>query len=288
MSSNRQMSVTSAEALEFHAMPAVRWHSRDGASAIATLQGAQLVSWTPSGGDECLYLSERSPFEAGRSIRGGIPIAFPQFADLGPLAQHGFARTQAWSFTGASESEEGSRVSFALESSPKTEMLWPGGFRLVLTATLGGPRLDVQLHVANMGGDAFAFTAALHTYLRVNEAASVRLEGLRGVRYKNRADGAMGVEGREFITAEETIDRVYLATPSVTRLADAGRTLRIEQRGFKDTVVWNPGRDLTARMTDMPPDGFRHMLCVEAAAVEQPVRLAPGGEWTGGQSIVIS
>jgi glucose-6-phosphate 1-epimerase len=277
--------MTTSEILEFHGMPAVRWRSRDGASAIATLQGAQLVSWTPSGGEECLYVSERSPFEAGQPIRGGIPIAFPQFADLGPLTQHGFARTQAWSFTGASESEDGSRVSFALESSHRTEALWKGAFRLVLTATLGGPRLDVELRVANTGEDAFAFAAALHTYLRVSEAAAVRLEGLRGVRYANRGESAVSVEAREFVTAEEPIDRVYFAAPSATRLEDAGRILRIEQRGFTDTVVWNPGRDRTAQMADMPADGFRRMLCVEAAAIDPPVRLGPGAEWTGGQSI---
>src|SRR5258705_9201221 len=112
--------MTSAEVVEFHAMPAIRWRSRDGASAIATLQGAQLLSWVPPGGEECLYVSERSPFEAGRPIRGGIPVVFPQFADRGPLAQHGFARTQAWSLASASESEQGSQVCFALESSPQT------------------------------------------------------------------------------------------------------------------------------------------------------------------------
>jgi glucose-6-phosphate 1-epimerase len=149
------------EVVEFHAMPAMRWRSRDGASAIATLQGAQLVSWTPSGGDECLYVSERSPFEAGRPIRGGIPIVFPQFADRGPLVQHGFARTQAWRFTDASESEEGSRVFFALESSRQTEALWTGAFRLVLTVTIGGPRLDVELRVVNTGDAAFELPVRL-------------------------------------------------------------------------------------------------------------------------------
>jgi glucose-6-phosphate 1-epimerase len=280
--------VTSPEFLEFHGMPAIRWRSRDGASAIAMLQGAHLVSWTPSGGEECLYVSERSPFEAERPIRGGIPIVFPQFADRGPLAQHGFARTQVWTFTGASESEEGSRVSFALESSRETEALWAGAFRLVLTATLGGPRLDVELRVANTGDAAFAFNAALHTYLRVSDAVAVRLEGLRRTRYSNRGDNAVGVEAREFVTADKPIDRVYLAAPRATRLFDTNRILRIEQRGFADTVVWNPGRDRTARMPDMPPEGFRRMLCVEAAAFDPPIQLGPDAAWTGGQSIVIS
>jgi len=273
------------EPLAFHGMPAIRWRSRDGASAIATLQGAHLVSWIPAGGGECLYVSERSPFEAGRPIRGGIPVVFPQFADRGPLAQHGFARTRAWSFTGASESEEGARVAFALESSPETLALWPHAFRLELTATIGGPRLDVELRIANPGEAAFTFTAALHTYLRVTDAGAVRLQGLRGTSYVNRGESATGVEARELVTAEEPIDRVYFATPSATRLVDEGRALLIEQRGFTDTVVWNPGRERTAQMADMPPDGYRRMLCVEAAAIVPPVLLEPRATWTGGQSI---
>ncbi len=283
------MSIDGApEPLDFHGMPAVRWRGHDGSSAIATLQGAHLVSWIPAGGEECLYLSGRSPFEAGRAIRGGVPICFPQFADRGPLAQHGFARTQAWRFTGCSPSGEGIRAAFALESSPETLALWPASFRLALIATIGGPSLDVELRVTNTGGAAFAFTAALHTYLRVCDAAAVRLEGLRGVRYLTRGEQESPVESREIVTAAEPIDRVYFAAPPTTRLAEAQRVLRIDQRGFTDTVVWNPGLERCAKMADMPPDGFLRMLCVEAAAIEPPVELAPGATWSGMQRIEAS
>lgn len=277
-----------AEALEFHGMPAVRWTSRDGASAIATLQGAHLVSWKPAGGEECLYVSERSPFEAGRPIRGGIPIVFPQFADRGALVQHGFARTQAWSFEGASETNEGTRASFALESSRQTRTLWPWPFRLDLAATISGTRLDVQLRVANTGEKPFEFTAALHTYLRVSDAAAARLVGLRGARYADRGSSAIGIESREIVTAVEPIDRVYFAPAPRLRLEETGHALQIAQRGFTDTVVWNPGRERTASMADMAPDSFRYMLCVEAASIETPVHLPAGGEWTGEQAIASS
>ena len=271
----------------FHGMPAIEWRSADGARAIATLQGAQLVSWTPPGGEECLYVSERSPFEAGMPIRGGIPVVFPQFADRGPLAQHGFARTQEWTFTGVEELVEGTRAWFALESSPETLALWPGAFQLVLTATIGGPRLDVEVRVTNVGQEPFAFNAALHTYFRVSEAAGVRLHGLRGARYVVRGETGSGIEARELVGFEEPIDRAYLATAPVTQLEAADRILRIAQRGFRDTVVWNPGRERTARMADMPPEGYRQMLCVEAAQFEQPVRLESATEWSGGQSIEV-
>ena len=41
----------------------------------------------------------------------------------------------------------------------------------------------------------------------------------------------------------------------------------------------------SAQMADMPPDGYRQMLCVEAAAVDPPVTLAAGAAWTGIQAI---
>jgi glucose-6-phosphate 1-epimerase len=273
--------------VDFHGMPAVHWESRDGAVAVATLQGAQVVSWTPTRGAESLYLSERSPFEAGRAIRGGIPVVFPQFGDRGSLPQHGFARTQAWQFTGTRESGDTASAMFVLQGSEQTLAVWPHPFRLELVASIGGARLDVQLRVRNTGPDAFTFTAGLHTYLRVAEAAKARIEGLRSVRYLDRGSTQVGIEAREAVTAAEAIDRVYLSTPRVLHMRDANRLLRIAQRGFYDTVVWNPGPERTAQMPDMPAEGYRRMFCVEAALIDPPVRLNGGAEWSGEQSIAI-
>ena len=251
--------------IDYHGMPAVRWEGRDGSCAIATLQGAHLVSWTLPGGDECLFVSERSPFEPGKAIRGGIPVVFPQFAERGPLAKHGFARISAWTFDGAA---------FVLESSPETLALWPGAFRLELVPRFGATRLEVELRVANTGDKSFEFAAALHTYLRVSDATTVRLEGLEGARYEDRESSG--------------IDRIYFATPPISRLTDSGRTITLEQRGFADTVVWNPGREMTAQMPDMAPEGYRRMLCVEAAAIDPAVTLVPGATWVGAQSLTVS
>jgi glucose-6-phosphate 1-epimerase len=276
------MAAPHIERIDFRGMPAVRWSSADGASAVATLQGAHLVSWIPAGGSEALYLSERSPFVAGRAIRGGIPVCFPQFADRGPLSQHGFARTSTWSPGDAGAMDGMAAVGFTLEQAVPE---WPHRFLLVLTAAISGARLEVGLRLVNRGEEPFAFTAALHTYLRVSDASTASLVGLRGRRYLERGEAETAIEDRERFTAAEPIDRVYFAAPPATRLEEGSRAFHIEQHGFTDTVVWNPGRERTARMADMPPDGYREMLCVEAAVVDPPATLAPMGEWAGAQRI---
>ena len=277
-----------SERIDFHGLPAIAWRTQDGASAIATLQGAQLVSWIPAGGDEALFVSERSAFEAGKAIRGGIPVCFPQFADRGPLPQHGFARNQPWTFVGLTEAGGSACATFMLENSPGTVAPWPHAFRIELAATIGAARLEVRLRIVNAGGAAWPFTAALHTYFRLRDSGLSRLHGLHGTRYVNRGSTDPATEGREAIPAGEAIDRVYFAPPPATRLDDGDRVLHIGQRGFTDTVVWNPGRERASQMPDMPTGAERHMLCVEAAAIEPAVRLEAGAEWSGVQSIIAS
>ena len=46
-------------------------------------------------------------------------------------------------------------------------------------------------------------------------------------------------------------------------------------------VVWNPWDKKAKAMTDFGDDDYKHMLCVEAAAVEKPINLKPGEEWKG-------
>lgn len=60
--------------------------------------GAHITSWktfiqsNSENGVEHLWMSSLSALDGSAPIRGGIPIAFPQFADTGPLKIHGFAR----------------------------------------------------------------------------------------------------------------------------------------------------------------------------------------------------
>ncbi|RVW80661.1 putative glucose-6-phosphate 1-epimerase [Vitis vinifera] len=54
---------------------------------------------------------------------------------------------------------------------------------------------------------------------------------------------------------------------------------------FSSLVVWNPWDKKAKAMADFGDDEYKHMLCVEAAAVEKPITLKPGEEWRGRQEL---
>ena len=70
------------------------------------------------------------------------------------------------------------------------------------------------------------------------------------------------------------------------QLHDGAHGLQLTQSAsLSNTVVWNPGGALCARLADLPPDGYRSMLCVEAAQIDRPITLAPGQQWQGWQEL---
>jgi glucose-6-phosphate 1-epimerase len=263
----------------------------DGARAELYLHGAHVTSWVPAGSDdddERLFLSAAADFRDGAAIRGGVPVIFPQFAGMGPLPKHGFARTAAWSLASVAN-DAGTATASAtllLGDSAATRALWPHAFAAELTVTVGGASLAVRLSVTNPGRDALAFTAALHTYLRVADVARVTLHGLAGVRYRDSAAGYVErVQQEPELHVAGEVDRIYLGAPQALDVVDAGRVTRVASLGFPDVVVWNPGPIKGAALADLEPDGASRMLCVEAAVVGSPVTLGAGDRWEGTQTL---
>ena len=274
------------EHIHFNGLPAVRLTAPDGAQATILLHGAQVVSWIPAGGVERLYLSDKSSFEIGTAVRGGIPVCFPQFAARGPLPKHGFARTSEWELVEARGGNDFATATLKLDDDDITRQIWPHAFEAELTVLVAGKRLDVGFGVRNSGEETLRFTCALHTYLRMREVEEARLEGLRGLRYLDTTKGLEHDEtGTELVIEAET-DRIYFNATRPLLLSEPHRSLGISSEGLADVVVWNPWEQLTAALPDMPANGFRHMLCVEAAAIGTPIELAAGAEWWGRQSLV--
>lgn len=79
--------------------------------------------------------------------RGGIPIIFPQFSDMGSLTKHGFARTAVWELRSQSGD---AKVTLALSSSAATRQVWPHDFEAlyrVAIVPLGGEHSVHPRHV---------------------------------------------------------------------------------------------------------------------------------------------
>ena len=268
-------------------LPKLALVAPDGARAEVYLHGAHVTSWVPAGGQERLFLSRVSQFRAGAPIRGGIPVVFPQFGGLGPLPLHGFARVMPWEVAGAESHGQGASATFRLRDTQDSRRLWANAFLAELGVSIGGNQLAVMLAVTNSGAEPFTFTAALHTYLTVADIAATLVEGLVSLRYRDAA--ANGVEARQVFPQVDftgEVDRIYFDAPAEARLVEPGRTTVIRKAGFSDTVLWNPAAARCASMPDLEPDDYRRFVCVEAAAFESPVRLAPGERWQGAQTLL--
>ena len=267
--------------------PCIRLNTAQGDTALVALHGAQVLSWV-AGGRERLYLSPQAIFDGQSAIRGGIPLCFPQFNQRGPLPKHGFARNLAWvAQSPLSDAEQDTAVlHLRLHSSPTTHAIWPHDFGAQLALTLGKGWLRVQLDVCNAGKTLWEFTTALHTYLSVDAIESTRLEGLDGCARWDAVRDQHGIQSGAVTIAGE-YDRVFRAPSQPMRLHDGPQhSLQISQsQSLGSTVVWNPGASLCSRLPDLPADGYRSMLCVEAAQIDEPVRLAPGERWQGWQEL---
>jgi glucose-6-phosphate 1-epimerase len=248
-------------------LPAIQINSPDGAQAIVTLYGAHLVSWKTRDGKERIFVSSQSSLDGSRAIRGGVPVIFPQFAERGDGMRHGFARVSHWR-EGASRTIGGDAYcEFDLDAGdlpPEVAAAWPYGFALTLRVTVGAKSLQLSLDVRNTGNERFDFAAALHTYYLVEEGAGAKVTGL---------------EATPLVVGDK-IDRIYRHIGAPIGL----NGMKLEQAGFRDAVLWNPGPADATKLTDLGDEEWRRFVCIEPATVDQ-MPLLPGETWSGRHTI---
>lgn len=260
-----------------------------GGSAEVYAHGGHVLSWRhPTG--EILFFSSRR--DAGQEKHAGIPIVFPQFGHgfgptAGALPQHGFARTSDWTIGDHGTDAKGrATATLTLRPTPEIKKLWPHDFTAELTVVLGA-ELTLRLRVTNPGTAPLSFTAGYHSYFRVTDVRTARIEGLQGLRYRDKvADFAESTDSAPALVPNGETDRVYLGSPARIRLRDEHRCLRIESSGFANVVVWNPGPGSDAQY-DFAPGEWTQFVCVEPATVFDPVVVAPGASWVGEHRICV-
>lgn len=255
------------------------------AEAEIYLHGAQVTAWRPAGEDEVLFLSGQSKWEAGRAIRGGIPVCFPWFrakADDAKAPAHGFVRTKSWELISIGQDGDSVVVTLTTESDKASRRWWPHEFRLVHRITVG-EELRLELTMTNTGGTSLKFEEALHTYYRVGDVERIAVAGLDGVRFLDNMDGnrEKRQSGGVYMTA--ATDNAYLETQGTLELDDPvlGRRIRIEKKDSDTTVVWNPWQEGAKKLADLADEEWREMACVEGSNIlGSAVTLGPGEEHT--------
>jgi glucose-6-phosphate 1-epimerase len=275
----------------FAGLPACELVLPAGDRLVVALHGAQVLSWQ-SAGRERLYLSPKSVMDGQAAIRGGVPVCFPQFNQRGPLAErlpkHGFARHLPWQAGAPVLSADSAQLCLHLQDNDRTRAWWPQAFALQLHISLRPGVLRISLNVHNTNTHTpqpLAFSAALHTYLAVPDVTQAQLQGLGGQAEWDAVANthASAADTLQFMAE---FDRVYAASAHTLRLNDQ---LQIQQSAsWANTVVWNPAKDLCQGLADMPEDGWRNMLCVEAAQVYEPITLPAGGRWEGWQQLTVT
>ncbi|KAG5563662.1 hypothetical protein RHGRI_000007 [Rhododendron griersonianum] len=280
-----------------------------GSSVEVYLYGGHVTSWKNEHGEELLFVSSKAIFKPPKPIRGGIPICFPQFSNHGPLEPHGFARNRIWSIDAdpppfPTSSSSKAFIDLILKPSEEDLKIWPHSFEFRLRVTLGpGGDLMLTSRIRNTSTDGkpFSFTFAYHTYFSVSDIShlcavtaylllfsEVRVEGLETLDYlDNLQNKERFTEQGDAITFESEVDKIYLSTPTKIAILDheKKRTFVIRKDGLPDAVVWNPWDKKAKAMADFGDDEYKHMLCVETAAVEKHITLKPGEEWRGRQEL---
>ena len=241
----------------------------EAAEAVIALHGAHVLSYKPAGEREVLWLSQKSWHEAGKPIRGGIPVCWPWF---GPAQEppHGVARLTEWALRD-SVSETGKSVisfeAFAYED------------RIAELTVTVADTLRLELTTTNLSADEFRLTEAFHSYFAVSDVTRIRISGLDKAEYLDTLTGLRHIQEEDIRFSAET-DRIYDSSSAECVIHDPAyaKAIHVRKEGSLSTVVWNPWIAKSRRMPDFGDDEYLGMVCVETANAGKDFRILKQGD----------
>ena len=256
------------------------------ATALISVYAAQVLSFQPTNEPEdLLFLSDKSHYEEGKAIRGGIPICWPWFGP-DPLElnrpDHGFVRNGLWTVLETeATSEYETKIKLRFQNTKQCESYWQQPFTLDIEI-LVGDTLTIELITSNIGADEFCFTQVLHAYFSVGNIDDVKILGLENAHYLyKRDDGEEKNQSGALIIADE-VDRIYTTINNQLIIDDSSfnRQIVITASNNKTTVIWNPWIDICAKMPDLAYDDYQRFICVEPGNVDtDTVTIPPNSEF---------
>lgn len=249
------------------------------AHAVIALHGAHVMAYRPAGQREMLWISPKTALEAGKPIRGGIPLCLPWFGP-GPdgKSMHGFARTLAWSLVSADILENGAtRLLLELAGDASVSELWPHAFAFRFEVLVGS-ELKLTMTVENRDSKAAPLAFAFHTYFAVPDVAQVSVTGLEETTYIDKTDNFTRKTQQGDVTINTITDRIYLDVPARQTLKSSEGLVHIESDA-SCAVLWNAWSN-DKSIADLGEGNHVGYLCVERCDVaDRAVTLPPGGSY---------
>lgn len=254
-------------------------------AATIALHGAQVLTWAPTEHPPVLYVSPKAKMTPGTPLRGGIPICWPWFGDHPEdpsLPSHGLARTRFWELVSGELEGKVATLVFKLVPDDETKKLFPHDFELTATIRIAD-KLRVKLKMTNTGEEIYKVSCALHTYLSLGDIERIQLEGVKGSHYVDKLSDSDEPQYQEKnLQIKEEVDRIYQSMSSVLiRDLDRYRSVFVDKAGSRSTVIWNPWKEKSKTIADLPDKGYKEFVCVECAnaGTDKPT-LRPNGSHT--------
>eukprot|EP01118_Nematostelium_gracile_P017540 TRINITY_DN752_c0_g1_i1.p1 TRINITY_DN752_c0_g1~~TRINITY_DN752_c0_g1_i1.p1 ORF type:complete len:150 (+),score=44.08 TRINITY_DN752_c0_g1_i1:537-986(+) len=146
--------------------------------------------------------------------------------------------------------------------------------------------MTVQLKATNKDEKKMEFTCALHNYFLVKDIRDVQIRGLQGRTFIDKTQmGKRCKEEHEMVKFGGFTDRRYLNTSNEVEISDNSSKIVVKKQNFSETVIWNIWSTKVKELSDMGENDWEKYVCVEPAAVEPRVSVAPHQSWTGTQII---
>ncbi|KAG6851054.1 hypothetical protein H0H93_002946 [Arthromyces matolae] len=251
-----------------------------GSSAEVLFYGATVISWKSgslkdTSPVERLFVSSKASLDGSKPVRGGIPVVFPCFGppshpDHAKLSQHGFARSETWTWNAIVMDNEA-----ALDPTEKIRGLYSRPVHLAYVVTLAEHQLSTDIHVSNKSTsspDTVEFQALFHNYIRA-PANDVVVSPLQNLSYYDKTEATeegratAKVESRAEVDVKKITDSVYENAAEDYEVTYPGAVIGIRSRNLKDVVVWNP-QEGGQKIGDMEEQGWERIFGSSSAGVK--------------------
>lgn len=241
-----------------------------------SLYGGHVLAWQPTEEKPVLWLSDDVSYESGKAIRGGIPLCWPWFGPFeknGLSGNHGFVRQSTWILANVEITEAAVEIVLSL-TGEDMDPLWPTSFELTQTLTFSNA-LEQTLEMTNLGNRGVEYTAALHSYFCVSSPKNTRVPVLETAAYADKIT-ASNESASSLLNCEGPLDRIYYLNDAIEAgkvqsmaaiLEDSGwqRRIKITPNNTNDWVLWNPGKAVADKMSDVHENGEQEYVCLETA-----------------------